>query len=168
MPIFEFACPKCRRIYSFLSRRIQPEKTPSCPKCGAKNLIKEISRFALLKGATEPTVTEPQVGGEVEEGMPDLDDPRVARVMGELERDMDQLDENNPKHMGHMLRKMKEMFPPNAMPKEMEIAIKRLEAGEDPDKIEEDMGDVLDGFMGGEKKPGGPGAYTKDSGLYDY
>ena len=168
MPIFEFACPKCRRIFSFLSRRIQPEGTPSCPQCGSKNLTKEISRFALLKGAVEPAAPLPEAGGEVENGLPDLDDPRVARAMGELEQEMDQLDENNPKHMGHMLRKMKEMFPPNAMPKEMEIAIKRLEAGEDPEKIEEDMGDVLDGFMGGEKPGGAEGAYTKDSGLYDY
>jgi hypothetical protein len=56
------------------------------------------------------------------------------------------------------------------MPKEMETAIKRLEAGEDPEKIEADMGDVLGDFMGGEGGPGGPGggAYTKDAGLYDY
>lgn len=168
MPIFEFSCPKCRRVYSFLSRRLQPEGKPSCPKCGKKNLTKEISRFALIKGVSEPSKPEPQPGGEVENDMPDLDDPRIAHAMGELERDMDHLDENNPKHMGHMLRKMKDMFPANAMPKEMEIAIKRLEAGEDPEKIEEDMGDVLDGFMGGEKSGGAEGAYTKDSGLYDY
>ena len=42
------------------------------------------------------------------------------------------------------------------MPKELDIAIKRLEAGEDPEKIEADMGDVLGDFMGGEE--GGPAA----------
>ena len=54
----------------------------------------------------------------------------------------------------------------------MDIAIKRLEAGEDPEKIEEDMGDVLGDLMGGPDEEGGTGggggAYTKDSGLYDY
>jgi hypothetical protein len=61
-------------------------------------------------------------------------------------------------------------MPAGTMPKEMETAIKRLEAGEDPEKIEADMGDVLGDFMGGEGGPGGPGggAYTKDAGLYDY
>ena len=35
MPIYEFACPRCRRIFSFLSRRVNPSHTPACPKCGA-------------------------------------------------------------------------------------------------------------------------------------
>ena len=171
MPIFEFACPKCRRIYSFLSRRVQPEGKPTCPKCGSKNLTKEISRFAMLKGTPEPAAKATEGEETGPDAMPDFDDPRVARAMGELERDMDHMDENNPKHMAHMLRKMKEMLPANAMPKEMETAIKRLEAGEDPEKIEEDMGDVLSDFMGGDPENpagGGGGAYSKDSGLYDY
>jgi hypothetical protein len=59
-------------------------------------------------------------------------------------------------------------MPAGSVPKELDIAIKRLEAGEDPEKIEEDMGEALSGFMG-EGGPGGSGGgYTKDSGLYDY
>ena len=46
------------------------------------------------------------------------------------------------------------------------------EAGEDPEKIEEDMGDLLGDFMGGPDEQGGMGGggggYTHDSGLYDY
>src|SRR3989449_2036202 len=104
-----------------------------------------------------------------EEPMPDMDDPRVMRAMSELERDMEHLDENNPKHMAHMMRKMKDLMPPGMVPKELDVAIKRLEAGEDPEKIEEDMGDLLGDFMGGEEGgPGGGGGYTHDSGLYDY
>jgi hypothetical protein len=89
-----------------------------------------------------------------------------------MERDMEHLDENNPRHMAHMLRKMKDLMPAGTTPKEFDVAIKRLEAGEDPEKIEEDMGDVLGDFMGGDEEGGGPGggggAYTRDSGLYDY
>jgi len=60
-------------------------------------------------------------------------------------------------------------MPPGTMPKELDIAIKRLEAGEDPEKIEADMGDVLGDLMGGEGGPGGAGGgYSHDSGLYDY
>ena len=98
--------------------------------------------------------------------MPDMDDPRVARAMAEMERDMESLDENNPKHMAHMMRKMKDIMPAGAVPKELDVAIKRLEAGEDPEKIEEEMGDLFGGLMGGEG--GGTEEYTKDSGLYDY
>ena len=100
--------------------------------------------------------------------MPDLDDPRVARAMNELERDMEHLDENNPKHMAHMMRKMKDMMPPGSVPKELDVAIKRLEAGEDPEKIEDDMGDVLGDLMGGEEVGGSGPGYSRDEGLYDY
>lgn len=167
MPIYEFACPKCRKIFSFLSRTIQPARSPACPKCGNRKLVKEMSTFSTPRGAKEPGAT----GGDDSEGMPDLDDPRVMRAMAEMERDMAHLDENNPKHMAHMMRKMKDILPENAMPKEIDMAIRRLEAGEDPEKIEEDMGDVLDGFLGGEDEAdagGGLGGYARDSGLYDY
>jgi putative FmdB family regulatory protein len=171
MPIYEFACPKCRVIFSFLSKRTKPDRLPVCPKCGNEKMTKQVSCFAMPRGLKEPTA-RPE--GETDEGpMPDFDDPRVMRAMGEMERDMEHLDENNPKHMAHMMRKMKDILPPGTMPKEMDVAIKRLEAGEDPEKIEEDMGDVLGDFMGGpEGEEGmgghGGGSYSRDSGLYDY
>jgi len=163
MPIYEFACPKCRRIYSFLSKRVNPDRLPVCPKCGNKKLKKEVSRFAMTRGRSEPA------GGDAgDEGpMPDMSDPRIARAMAEMERDMEHLDENNPKHMAHMMRKMKDLMPAGTIPKEMDIAIKRLEAGEDPEKIEEDMGDIFGDLMGGEEGGGG-GGYSRDEGLYDY
>ncbi len=169
MPIYEFACPKCRVIFSFLSKRVKPDRSPSCPKCGNKQLSKQVSRFASLRGVKEPAAkAEADTGGPP---MPDMDDPRVERAMMEMERDMEHMDEHNPRHMAHMMKKMKDLLPPGTMPKEMDVAIKRLEAGEDPEKIEEDMGDVLGDFMGGpdeEGGMGGGGGYSRDSGLYDY
>ncbi len=170
MPIYEFACPQCRKVYSFLSKRVNPEHAPSCPKCGNKKLAKQMSRFAMTKGLAEPAA-QPE-GAEGGEPMPDFDDPKIARAMGELERDMDSLDENNPKHMAYMMKKMKDVMPAGTMPKEMDIAIKRLEQGEDPEKIEEDMGDLLGGMPGEEGGEaggyGGGTGYSKDGGLYDY
>lgn len=163
MPIYEFACPKCRVIFSFLSKRINPDRKPACPKCGSKRLSKEVSRFAMLSGG----------GGDAEGGddnMPDLDDPRVMRAMGELERDMERMDENNPQHMAHMMKKMRDIMPDGSIPKELDVAIKRLEKGEDPEKIEEDMGDVLGDFFGDEADASGMGGggYSRDDTLYDY
>jgi putative FmdB family regulatory protein len=169
MPIYEYACPKCRVIFNFLSKRISPDRLPSCPKCGNKKMVKQMSRFAVSRGVKEPPAkSEAETDGPP---MPDLDDPRMERAMMEMARDMEHLDENNPKHMAHMMRKMKDIMPPGTMPKELDVAIKRLEAGEDPEKIEEDMGDVLGDFMGGpEGQAGGRGGsgYSHDSGLYDY
>lgn len=167
MPIYEFACSKCRRVFSFLSKRMNPDRLPVCPKCGNKKLSKQVSSFAMTRGLKESAA--PAESGEEGPPMPDMDDPRIMRAMGEMERDMEHMDENNPKHMAHMLRKMKDLMPAGTMPKEMDVAIKRLEAGEDPEKIEADMGDVLGDLMGGPEGGGpGGGGYTKDSGLYDY
>lgn len=166
MPIYEYACPQCRVIFSFLSKRFNPDRLPVCPKCGNQNMAKQVSRFAMPRGLKEPAAKT----GTDEGPMPDIDDPRVERAMSELERDMEHLDENNPRHMAHMMRKMKDLMPPGTVPKELEVAIKRLEAGEDPERIEADMGDVLGDFMGGEDEEGGGSGsgYTHDSGLYDY
>ena len=172
MPIYEFACPKCRKIFSFLSKRLNPGCPPVCPKCGNRKMAKQVSRFAMSKGLKEPAAKSGAAGGEPP--MPDLDDPRMERAMMEMERAMEHLDENNPKHMAHMMRKMKDLMPAGTMTKDLDVAIKRLEAGEDPEKIEEDMGDVLGDFMGGPDEEGGMGgmggggSYARDSGLYDY
>ncbi|HTX21545.1 MAG TPA: zinc ribbon domain-containing protein [Candidatus Aquilonibacter sp.] len=166
MPIYEFACPKCRWIFSFLSKRVNPGHPPVCPKCGNKKLSKQVSRFAMSRKLKEPSAKSETEAGELP--MPDFDDPKIARAMAEMERDMGHLDENNPRHMAHMMRKMKDLMPPGAMPKEIDTAIKRLEAGEDPEKIEADMGDLLGDFMGGPEGGAGGGGYTHDSGLYDY
>ena len=166
MPIYEFACPRCRKIFSFLSKRLTPGRLPVCPKCGNQKMAKQVSRFALSKG-----VKEPAAGGEMAgDGppLPDFDDPRVERAMMEMERDMARLDENNPRHMAHMMKKMKDLMPPGSVPRELDTAIKRLEAGEDPEKIEADLGGVLGEFMGSPEGGGSGAGYTKDSGLYDY
>lgn len=173
MPIYEYACPKCRVIFNFLSKRISPDRLPVCPKCGNKKMAKLMSRFATVRGLKEPAAKSETDTGEG--SMPNFDDPRIESAMSDLERDMEHMDENNPRHMAHLMRKMKDIMPPGTVPKELDTAIKRLEAGEDPEKIEADMGDVLGDFMGGtEDEEGGMGGmgggrgYTHDSGLYDY
>src|ERR1043165_206236 len=154
MPIYEFACPKGRKIFSCLSKRLNPDRLPTCPKCGNKKLAKQLSRFAMTRGLKEAAARPDDAGGAP---LPDLDDPRIERAMMEMEHEMEHLDENNPKHMARMMRKMKDLMPPGSMPKELDVAIKRLEAGEDPEKIEQDMGDLLGDFMGGTGGEGGSG-----------
>ena len=149
MPIYEFACPKCRVLFNFLSKRVNPEKLPVCPKCGNKKMMKQMSRFAMPRGAKEPTAAG--ADDAPEQAMPDMDDPRMMQAMGEIERDMEHLDESNPRHLAHIMKKMKNAMPPGTLPKEMDVAIKRLEAGEDPEKIEADMGDVFGDLTGEEE-----------------
>ncbi len=164
MPIYEFACPKCRVIFNFLSKRVNPGRLPVCPKCGNNKMARQMSRFATPRAARESSA-----GAEGGSPASDLDESKVMRAMAELEHDLGHMDENNPKHMAHLMRKMKEAMPPGSMPKELDVAIKRLEAGEDPEKIEADMGDVFGDMLGGsEGGNGSTGTYTRDTGLYDY
>lgn len=167
MPIYEFACPNCKRIYSFLSKRVDPTVQPICPKCGNPKLIKQLSRFSLLRSGKNQTKNSPAAQ---ESSAPDFDDPRVARTMAELENTLDHIDENNPRHLAYLMRKMKEIMPSETVPKELDIAIKRLEAGEDPEKVEEDMGQILTEFMGGppdDSEASDSANYTRDEGLYE-
>jgi len=98
--------------------------------------------------------------------MPDFDDANVERAMQQLEREMVNMDENDPRQMGHVMKRLKDLLPPGSTPPELDVAIRRLEAGEDPERIEEDLGDVLGDFMG-PGGPSGPGGYRHDDGLYD-
>jgi len=171
MPIYEFACPRCRVVFNFLAKRVNPKRLPIWPKCGNKKMAKIMSNFATPRRAKEPSATP-----EGEEPTPDLNDPRIVRAMAELERDMERVDESNPKHMAHVMKKMKEVMPPGAMPKEIDMAIKRLEAGEDPDKIEQDMGDVFGQLAENPEAAEGEGdamaadgvSFSRDRNLYDY
>ncbi len=160
--------PGAGRFSTFFPRRSRPAACLACPKCGHRKLTRQISGFALTRGLKEPAAADSDAG-PAGPPMPDTDDPRMMRAMAEMERDMEHLDENNPRHMARMMKKMKDLMPAGSVPKEFDVAIKRLEAGEDPEKIEEDMGDVLGGLMGGEEDSAGGagGGYSHDAGLYD-
>ncbi len=74
------------------------------------------------------------------------------------------IDENDPRQLGTLMRKMSDITG-EKLDGEMEEAVRRLEAGEDPEKIEESLGDLDDGAAGGMGgMPGGAPSY--DDGLY--
>jgi putative FmdB family regulatory protein len=76
MPIYEFACPKCRIIFNFLSKRIIPDRLPECPKCRNKKMIKQMSAFAMPRRLKEPAATPEAEGGD-DAPIPNFDDPRI-------------------------------------------------------------------------------------------
>jgi len=135
MPIYEFYCADCHTVFNFLSRTINTTKRPACPRCGRPELEKRVSRFAISKGRTEAPESE---------GLPPgFDESKMEQVMEDLASEAEGIDEDNPQQMARMMRKLYESA---GMPLsgKMEEAMRRLESGEDPDKIEEEMGDILD------------------------
>jgi len=94
-----------------------------------------VSQFAVTGRAKEDTAT----GGD------DSLDPRMEKVMAEMEREMAGIDENNPdpRQLGSLMRKMTEATG-QKIPAEMEEMLGRLEKGEDPERLEEEFGDALE------------------------
>jgi hypothetical protein len=95
----------------------------------------------------------------------DVDDPKMEREMMRLASELESMDENDPRAMAAAVRRMTEIAGEPVTPA-MEEMIRRLEAGEDPDKVEEEMGDAIDEEMG-DVSGGFAGAPpTRDSGIY--
>ncbi|HID97729.1 MAG TPA: zinc ribbon domain-containing protein [Thermodesulfobacteriaceae bacterium] len=151
MPVYEFYCPDCHRIFNFLSARIDTEKRPECPKCGRPDLERQVSLFAISKGRKE---------GEGD-SFPDIDEDRLEKAMASLASEAEGLDENDPRQAAGLMRRL---FDATGMEmgSGMEEAIRRMEAGEDPDQIEEELGDVLEQEdpFGGLSGVGGKGLKT--------
>jgi putative FmdB family regulatory protein len=138
MPIYEYLCGKCNVIYSFFIRSIGGASSPHCPKCGNTDLKRVLSSFSTgRKGSNSQSADSPG------DGMPDLSG----------------IDENDPRSVARAIRSMADEMGEDLGP-ELSEAIGRLEAGEDPEKIERDMDEA--GF-GGE---GGPEP-SHDGGLYE-
>jgi putative FmdB family regulatory protein len=159
MPVYEFLCKACNRIFSFHSFKIATEKVPECPKCGNADLRRVPSSFGVS------TTPKTSAGRGDEEGA-GLDDPRMEREMMRFASELEGMDENDPRAMAAAVRKMTEIAGEPVTPA-MEEMIRRLEAGEDPEKVEEELGDALEEEMGDEGGGGFSGAPpTRDGGLY--
>jgi putative FmdB family regulatory protein len=133
MPVYEFYCAECHTIFNFLSRQVNTDKRPACPKCSRPDLERQVSRFAISKNRPE----------EATDGMPDIDEARLEKVMMGLAGEMEGMDENDPRQMARFMRKLSEATGMN-LGDGIEEAMRRLEAGDDPEKIEEEMGDLFD------------------------
>lgn len=133
MPVYEFYCADCHVIFNFLSRRVNTEKRPSCPRCTRPELERRVSLFAISKGRKESD----------EDPLPDLDESKMEQAMAALAGEAENMDEEDPRQVARLMRKLYDATGMD-MGTGMEEAIRRMEAGEDPDKIEEEMGDILE------------------------
>jgi hypothetical protein len=123
---------------------------------------KLFSRFAMAARSTSRPA-EPDAG-RADGGEPDLSpeqEARMEKAVMSLAGEMDSIDENDPRQMARLMRRLTDAAgePLDAPTEEM---IRRLEAGEDPEKVEERMADVFPDEGAG---PGGAPSY--DDGLYD-
>ncbi len=126
MPIYEYRCGNCKRRVSIFFRSFSAVGQARCPNCDSTNLTRLVSRVATLKSedARLESLSDPSNFGDV--------------------------DENDPKSIARMMRKMggemgEEMGP------EFNEMVDRLESGENPEEIEKSM----PGLAGGDDLGGG-------------
>jgi putative FmdB family regulatory protein len=135
MPIYEFYCGNCHMVFNFLSRRVNTDKRPNCPRCARPDLDRKVSLFAYSLGRPEDSSSDDVFGG--------LDDEKLERAIGALAGEMDGLDEENPQQMARIMRKLGEATG-MTLGDGMEEAISRLESGEAPEAIEQELGDLFE------------------------
>jgi len=162
MPIYEFYCKKCNTIYNFFSKSVNTSKVPTCPKCKNKALTRQISVFAAITGSGKDITANDPLSG--------VDESKMEKAMMQLAAQAEKMQDDDPKAAAQLMRKLSETAGMK-LGDGFQEALRRLEAGEDPDKIDEEMGDILsaeDPF--GEKQSGKTRAIRKprkDETLYE-
>ena len=165
MPIYEFLCQDCNRVFNFFARAsAAADRRPSCPKCGRRRMKKLFSRFAAVSRTPARSASRggEAAGDDAGEFSP-AEEARMEKAMMSLAGDMDKIDENDPRQLASVMRRLAQATG-EAVDPETDEMIGRLEAGEDPDKVEEKMADAF----GDEHAAGVAGGGTSyDGGLYD-
>ncbi|GAB4435217.1 MAG: hypothetical protein Kow00120_01950 [Anaerolineae bacterium] len=126
MPAYDFRCRDCGRQFTLTYKTFADydAATPTCPACKSAHVIRVIRRVRMMRSEDSRL--------DSLESMADLDA-------------LDDLDDADPRALGRMMRKMGEEVGEDLGP-EFDEVVGRLEAGEDPEAIEESMGDALDGM----------------------
>lgn len=153
MPIYEYYCPDNNTIYQFFAKTLaQGRKVPPCPDNPKFRMEKIVSAFAVTKGAKEPAAAPDGAGSG--------EDARLDAAMQAMESEFSGVDENDPKAMGRMMRRMAELSG-EKMDAEMEEMVRKLEEGADPEALEDQLGGG-DGEADDGEGPEGPPADPKE------
>jgi putative FmdB family regulatory protein len=139
MPIYEFYCADCHTIFNFYSKKIDTQSRPECPRCHKRRLDRQVSAFAAPKhrGASEEGA-----GGGMD-ALP-IDDARMESAVESLASEAEGMSEDDPRQAAQLMRKFSKMTGLE-FNKGMQEALSRMEAGEDPETLEKEMGDLMDG-----------------------
>ncbi|HUV73796.1 MAG TPA: zinc ribbon domain-containing protein [Anaerolineae bacterium] len=116
MPLYEYRCRNCHRRVTLL-RSFSDSSEPRCPECQSEDLIRLISRIAVLRSE--------------ESRLESLADPSGLA----------DLDESDPRSVARWMRKMSDETGED-MGSEFNEMVGRLESGESPEDVERSMGEL--------------------------
>jgi hypothetical protein len=130
-----------------------------------------MSRFAVTGSSKKKSAGE----GDSETGPgPDLpiDEAKMGKAMETLAAEAEHMNENDPRQAAQLMRKLTDMTGLKLGDK-MEDALNRMEAGEDPEALEKELGDLdeadlfkMDQSKGNQPKSRRP-APRRDETLYE-
>jgi putative FmdB family regulatory protein len=74
MPIYEYACHKCKKFVEVITRRVPDDSfAPVCPECGGKKLTRMISSFSFhLSFKSKIDQLDPKYDKMIDASNPDL------------------------------------------------------------------------------------------------
>jgi len=154
MPIYEYYCPENHTVYQFYAKTLAQGKTvPKCPDNPKYRMRKLVSAFAVTSGGKSDDA--PRADDAAGQG-DSAEDARMDAAMGAMEREFSSVDENDPRAMGRMMRRMAELSG-EKIDGEMEEVVRKLEEGADPESLEDQMG-AGPGGEDGDPMGGGPEA----------
>jgi putative FmdB family regulatory protein len=125
MPIYEYECVSCQRRTSVLTMRVSEKVEAVCRHCGGSDMQRLMSRFAMPKSE--------------EARMDALADPS----------NFGDLDENDPKSVARVMRRMGQEMGDEFSGPEFDQAIAEIESGEGGEGGEDDGGFGGGGTGGG-------------------
>jgi len=129
MPNYEYRCKACKKRFTvFMTYAEFGKKEVNCKYCESNNVIRLIGRIRIAKSD--------------DSRMEDFSDPSSLEGL-----------ENDPVALGKMMRKMSGELGED-MPDEFNEVVGRLESGQSPEEIENDLPELADdmgdnGFSGG-------------------
>ena len=117
MPTYQYVCNQCsKRFEVYLSYAEYDQAEVICPKCHSDDVRRRIGRIRIAR----------------------TEESRLENLM-----DTENLDgiEEDPKTLGHLMRKMGNELGEEMGP-EFDEVVSRLERGQDPEEIERDLPDL--------------------------
>jgi putative FmdB family regulatory protein len=121
MPVYEYRCQKCQKRFSIFWRTISAaeDQAPTCPRCGSTEVRRLISRVRFVRSGS-------------------------SLLEGDTLDDLSDFDENDPKSLGRMMRRMRDELGDEAgdIGPEFDEVVSRLEKGESPEEIEKALPDL--------------------------
>jgi putative FmdB family regulatory protein len=133
MPIYEFYCASCNTIYNFFSQAVNTRKIPVCPRCKGVKLTRQMSVFAKISGGEKAEDDHPFLG---------MDEKKMGKELVKFASLAEKIKDDDSHTTAQLMRKFTEMTGMK-LGDNFQEALQRIEKGEDPEKIEDEMGDIL-------------------------